>query len=224
MSAYILGYRNYLEGLFVQRYETLAEAELVAKLPDKDQAVSAVVFDSNSSLRGRQLKFFQDVLQQLEDPPQEGDPQPTEHLTRGSAKARFLELIESKFGHIPLSAAPSVPAEGAPDATTQPAPATQETDMAKATKAAKKPKEKKAKAAKAPAAPKGPRALKHGMVFALKGHVLKNPSINDADLMTKLKKDGFSPAESSVATFRQDFVHSLRFLALQGYKVPQPGE
>jgi len=211
MSVYLITYRNYLERVRVYRYETIQDADRALALPDADQAVSGFVASVPHNSVNTSTTLLQDLLDQWRKP-----DEPEHDLgTHGKVKQRFFTVLESTYGHIPLSVAPALPAPGAPAAETNPAP-TMETAMAK--KAKKTPKAKKEANG-----PKAPRALKQGMVFALKGFVLKNPGITDEDLMAKLKGDGFKPAESSVATFRQDFVHSLRFLNLQGYKVPEPG-
>ncbi len=77
-----------------------------------------------------------------------------------------------------------------------------------------------APAQQAPAAPKARAPLKQGMVYKLKEFVLEDPAIKDAELLAKLKTAGIDASPSSVAAFRGDFIHSLRFLKARGYDVP----
>jgi hypothetical protein len=93
----------------------------------------------------------------------------------------------------------------------------------KAPKAAKAPKVAKAKKAKAPRAKSTKlRVLKKGGVYNLKLLVLKRPAITNEEIKSKLKDDGIKMSDASIATFRQDFVHSLRVLKEKGFDVPVP--
>ncbi len=82
---------------------------------------------------------------------------------------------------------------------------------------------KKKAAAKKAAAPKKPRTIKKdGGVYQLKKMVLAKPGITNEDIAGKLTAKGIKLSEASIATFRQDFVHSLRVLKEEGYDVPVP--
>jgi hypothetical protein len=217
-------YRSIKKGLSsfeVKRYETMSDATAALAVPSDNPAVSGFTVNTGN---GRMDPAPANALMAALMNKWRNEDEPEMDGRSANLKQTFLDNLDLHYGRAPVSAIPAAPPTGAtvPD-TTQPAPQTQENDDMASKKAKKAKAPKKAKAANGTGERKQ-RELKQGMVFALKGHVLKNPSITDEALMAKLKSDGFDPAESSVATFRQDFVHSLRFLNLNGYKVPQPGE
>lgn len=156
--------------------------------------------------------------------PEEGSPS---DVSSGTTAASTTATTEEAPSTTPASGAPvgaDTPAGGAPATPAgAAAPAAggkpeEDTNMA----AKKKGGTKKAKAAPKANGERAQRKLKtDGIVYAVKTLVLRKPSISLDDLITKLKADGFTKlSESTVATFRQDFVHSLRFLKAKGYDIP----
>lgn len=129
--------------------------------------------------------------------------------------AKESKKITSKKAKKGLQPSPSSTtsssSEGAP-ASDEP---TKEADMAA----------KKKTAAKKNAAPTNGDASKVRTIsktselYRLKTMVIKNPAITN----DQLKAKGVAMSDASIATFRQDFVHSLRVLKEEGFKVPVPG-
>ena len=64
-----------------------------------------------------------------------------------------------------------------------------------------------------------PKAKKEkSSTMRIKELVFGDPELTTADVVAKLKKEGFAVSDSTVASYRADFLHSLRFLKTQGVK------
>ena len=89
-------------------------------------------------------------------------------------------------------------------------------------KKAKRPSKAKATPPAAPREAKEPKALAQGKIYQLKRLVFDNPEISVDDLDAALVKQGFPSAKSVAASFKTDFIHSLRLLVELGVIVWPP--
>lgn len=152
----------------------------------------------------------------------------------GTNEAEMREAAASTSAAPPSPAATSAPAPTAPEAPVSEAAkdaASAAYDREVEASLAARPIEAPASpaapstpagpATRAPA-PKAPRALKtDGIVYRVKALVFEKPDASVADLMAALRAEGFKkPSENTVAAFRSDFIHSMRFVRSRGIEIP----
>jgi len=91
-------------------------------------------------------------------------------------------------------------------------------DVKKSKKAdAGKPAKDKKKAA-APKKDKPAKKKEKSATLRIKELVFGKPDITSEQVAEKLKKEGFSASASTVASYRADFLHSMRYLKTEGVK------
>lgn len=79
--------------------------------------------------------------------------------------------------------------------------------------------EKPAKKKKAAPKEKAPKAKKgKSATLRIKELVFGKPDITSEQVAEKLKKEGFAASASTVASYRADFLHSMRYLKTEGVK------
>jgi len=76
----------------------------------------------------------------------------------------------------------------------------------------------KAKPAKKAKPEKAPKKKGKSATMRIKELVFGKPDITTEEVVAKLKKEGFSATQTTVASYRADFLHSMRYLKSAGVK------
>lgn len=226
---YLVAFRPGLKDLIVLKYVDKAAA--VAAGEATPEGFSAYAIDSENDL----AKYFvtSKSLVELFNAIAPAGASPVKKFeSRDMGMRRFMQRLEDVTKHLPVASAPVnaissvLPDAGSSAGAAEDTKTMNDTTTTEHTETATKPKRKKKNEGDAPAADATPKEKKarvlktDGVVYQIKELLFADPKLSTDDLVAKLTARGFTPSENTVAAFRQDFVHSMRFLKSKGIEIP----